>query len=136
MTRTEERQNTYACTSITDAGIKERLENLWNNPDSPVEPEFNLAAISNSEVRIGVHVYVTISYIGRTYTCYFAWRKTGEDRLDGAMHLHPEDKYLWSTNVQYKDGFKDTVSELPLPVVEALTYEVAKQLATKCAYNA
>lgn len=133
--RSEERKNAYGLTSITNRGIKERLERIWNNPDAPIKPKFELASVANSEIKVAEYIYAVINYSGREYTCYFAWRdRYADSKMDGAMKLHPENKDLWTISTKYKDGFKEDKAELPLPVVEALLYEVAKQLATKCPY--
>lgn len=136
ITEMDMRINEYELTSITNKGIKERLERIWNNPDAPVEPKFKLSSVANSEIRVGEYIYAAINYSGRDYTCYFAWRdRYADSKMDRAMKLHPENKDLWTINVKYKDGFKEDRTELPLPVVEALLYEVANYLATKCPYN-
>lgn len=131
------RINEYKLTSITNRGIKERLERIWNNPDAPVEPKFKLATGANLEIKFDEYIYTAINYSGRKYTCYFAWRDHQADsKMDGCMHLHPDNEDLWAINVVYANGREDDhITELPLPVVEALLYEVANYLATKCPYN-
>ena len=135
MLNNELRISEYELTTITNNGIKERLERIWNNPDAPIKPRFELATIANSKIVVGESIMGVFNYHDRKYTCCFAWRdRYADSKMDGAMKLHPENKDLWTINVKYKNGFKEEKAELPLPVVEALLYEVAKQLATKCPY--
>lgn len=125
----------YSLTPVTNRGIKERLEGIWNNTDATA-PKFKLARIVNLKININDFIYASINYSRRNYTCYFAWRDHHADnKMDGAAGLHPENSSMWSIRVIYADGFKEYIHELPLPVVEVLLYEVAKQLVTKCPYN-
>lgn len=125
----------YYLTTITNRGIKEKMEDIWNNPDVP-KPKFKLARIANLKININDFIYASINYSRRNYTCYFAWRDHHADnKTDGAVGLHPENINMWSIRVVYADGFKEYIEELPLPVVEVLLYEVANCLATKCPYN-
>ena len=137
MTREEIKKHDYIWSSMENSVLKERLESVWSNPDNPIPPMFDdVCEVVNSDINVGVHVYANIKYCGSTtYECYFAWRDHHTDsKMDGGMHLHPENKFLWGISRTYSNGFKDPVVKLPTAVAEALLYEVAKQLATKCPY--